>query len=382
MPPSSPASPFLQDADSSRHPSLPVVAPRIVYAGTPEFAVPALQALIAAGWAPCAVYTQPDRPAGRGRQPAPSPVKRVAEAAGIPIRQPVSLRSPEVCAEFAAWQPDVCIVAAYGLLLPPAVLAIPRYGCINLHASLLPRWRGAAPVQRAILAGDAQTGVCLMQMEAGLDTGPVLDCRRVPLDAQATTATVLAQLAAQGADLLVQRLPAWLEGSLSAQPQPVIGVCHARKLEKAEAWIDWQESAVAIHRKIRAFDPWPIAQTALRGEILRIHAACPLEIPSPHAAQADRQAAPGTLLHDGRPAGPLPQADGVVPAGLDVLTGHGILRLLRVQSPGRKPLPADAWARGVDLTGSLLATPPQPPDAGGRLVPAAGDGSGDGSGDG
>jgi len=301
---------------------------RIVYAGTPEFAVPALEALIRAGHTPVAVYTQPDRPAGRGRRLTPSPVKQAAAAAGIPIRQPVSLRPVEAQAELAALSPDVLIVAAYGLILPARVLTIPPLGSVNLHASLLPRWRGAAPIQRAILAGDTETGVCLMQMEAGLDTGPVLACERLALDARATAASVHQALAELGAALLVRQLDALLAGTLTPQPQPEAGVRYAHKIEKDEAWIDWHEAAVAIDRRVRAFVPWPVAQTAFGDQVLRVHQTQVLGSSEP----AD--AAPGTVLAQHRD-------------GVDVATGAGVLRLVTVQLPGRKPIPAAAWAQAA-----------------------------------
>ncbi len=307
---------------------------RIVYAGTPEFAVPALESLIDSGHRPVAVYTQPDRPAGRGRKVTASPVKRVAVAAGVPLLQPASLKSDEVQAELAALAPDLLIVAAYGLILPPDVLAIPALGGLNIHASLLPRWRGAAPIQRAILAGDQETGVCLMRMEAGLDTGPVFACSRLPLDSGATAANVHDRLARMGAELLLENLDAILDGSLIPEPQSENGVLHARKIDKAEAWIDWNETAHAIDCRVRAFNPWPVAQTRIGSRILRVHRAEPLP-------DADRAGTPGTII-------------AVRGGGVEVVTGRGILRLLLVQLPGRKPIPADAWAHSEDLPGQRL----------------------------
>lgn len=309
---------------------------RIVYAGTPEFAVPALAGLIAAGRAPVAVYTQPDRPAGRGRRLAASPVKRLALEAGIPVLQPPSLRPAEAQADLAALAPDLLIVAAYGLILPPAVLSVPPLGGLNIHASLLPRWRGAAPIQRAILAGDAETGVCLMRMEPGLDTGPVFACRHLRLDSDATAASVHDRLAAMGADLLLERLDAILDGSLTPSPQPEQGVLYAHKIDKGEAWIDWSESAQAIDRRVRAFYPWPVAQTEFDGRVLRVQEARPLPGESLSPATA-----PGTILAARRD-------------GVDVATGEGMLRLRVVQLPGRKPIPASAWAQGRALAGRVL----------------------------
>ncbi|MBS0002410.1 MAG: methionyl-tRNA formyltransferase [Thioalkalivibrio sp.] len=308
---------------------------RIVYAGTPEFAVPALEALIASGQTPVAVYTQPDRPAGRGRRLSPSPVKRVAQAAGIPVLQPVSLKSDQAHEELRQLEPDLVVVAAYGLILPRAVLSIPSSGCLNIHASLLPRWRGAAPVQRAILAGDSETGVCLMRMEAGLDTGPVYACERLPLDDRTIAPEVTARLAAMGAALLMERLDAILSGSLQPWPQPESGVLYAHKVEKSESWVDWSEPAARIARRVRAFQPWPIAQTRLGDRVLRIHRA---DVPGPAEGSS---APPGTLVATG-------------PDGVDVATGAGLLRLLTVQLPGRRPIPASAWARAEDLPGRRL----------------------------
>jgi methionyl-tRNA formyltransferase len=313
---------------------------RIVYAGTPEFAVPALEELIASGVAPVAVYTQPDRPAGRGRRLTPSPVKLAAEAAGLPVHQPVSLKTEQAQSELRALAPDLLVVVAYGLILPAPVLDIPRLGGLNLHASLLPRWRGAAPIQRAILAGDRETGVCLMRMETGLDTGPVFACAHLPLDDRATAATVHDRLAEMGARLLTDRLASIFDASLPAIAQSEKGVQYASKIDKQEAWIDWNRSAVEIDRQVRAFDPWPVAQTRLDDRVLRVHES------RVHPPGHDRpRPLPGTILDV--------RADGV-----DVATGLGVLRLLRVQLPGRRPIPAGAWARAEDLSGRRLGSSP------------------------
>lgn len=309
---------------------------RIVYAGTPDFAVPALEALISSGRSPVAVYTQPDRPSGRGRRLMLSPVKRLAQAAGLPVLQPPSLKSADARQELRELAPDLLVVAAYGLILPPAVLAIPPRGSVNIHASLLPRWRGAAPIQRAILAGDAETGVCLMRMEAGLDTGPLYTCEHLTLADDATAATVHDRLARIGAGLLLRHLDAILDGSLEPRPQAETGVCYAHKIGKAEGWVDWTEPAARIGRQVRAFDPWPVAQTRLGDRILRIHRAQALPDAVPAAGLV-----PGSIAAIG--------ADGV-----DVVTGAGMLRLLMVQLPGRRPIPAAAWARGERLVGCVF----------------------------
>ncbi len=293
---------------------------RVVFAGTPEFAVPCLDACRAvAGIELIAVYTQPDRPAGRGRQLAASAVKHAALDAGLAVEQPESLKTAAAQQRLRELAPDLLLVVAYGLILPRAVLAVPRLGCWNVHASLLPRWRGAAPIQRALLAGDAETGVCLMQMEPGLDTGPVLLTRRTPIAADDTGGRLHDRLAALGASVLGEGLARVARGeALAARPQPEIGVTYAHKLDKAEAVLDFAEPAVALARKVRAFDPWPVAEAVLAGERLRVWAA--LALPG-HA-----DAAPGTLLGASRD-------------GLDLATGSGILRITRVQRAGGRPLP-------------------------------------------
>ncbi|MFO1495698.1 MAG: methionyl-tRNA formyltransferase [Lysobacterales bacterium] len=247
---------------------------RIVFAGTPAFAVPCLDAVLASAAQCVAVYTQPDRPAGRGRQLQASPVKLRALEAGLPVLQPETLKTPEVQAALAELRPDLLIVVAYGLILPRAVLAIPTHGCWNVHGSLLPRWRGAAPIQRALLAGDAETGVDLMQMEAGLDTGPILLERRTPIQPTDTSATLHDRLALLGAEVLADGLARLLRGELPpAQPQPAEGVVYAHKLDKAEAWLDWRLGADELARKVRGYQPWPVAEAEIAGERVRIHAA-------------------------------------------------------------------------------------------------------------
>ncbi|MFC3130780.1 methionyl-tRNA formyltransferase [Coralloluteibacterium stylophorae] len=293
---------------------------RIVFAGTPEFAVPALEACWTRGGEVVAVYTQPDRPAGRGRQPTASPVKQLALKHGLPVRQPENLKSAAEQDALRALAPDVMVVVAYGLILPKAVLAIPRLGCLNVHASLLPRWRGAAPIQRAIEAGDAETGVGLMQMEAGLDTGPVLLEKRIPIAVDDTAGTLHDRLSALGAEVLGDGLTLLRAGMRpAARPQPAAGVTYAHKLDKAEARLDWTQPAAVLARRVRAFHPWPVAEADLGGERIRIHAATVL----PGAAGAT----PGVLVAAGRD-------------GLDVATGDGVLRILRLQRPGGRPVDA------------------------------------------
>ena len=292
---------------------------RIVFAGTPEFAVASLGAA-ARQHEVVAVYTQPDRPAGRGRGLMPSPVKLDAIARGIPVFQPESLKTPEAQQQLRDLQPDLMIVVAYGLILPKAVLAIPTHGCWNVHASLLPRWRGAAPIQRAIQAGDAETGVCLMQMEAGLDTGPVLLRQHTPISDTDTGGQLHDRLAQLGAQVLADGLGLLRAGLKPiAQVQPAEGVTYAHKLDKAEAKLDWSQDAVALARTVRAFNPWPIAEATLAGERVRIHGA---------VALADNQGkAPGTVIAAAR-------------EGIDIACGQGALRLRVVQREGGKAITA------------------------------------------
>ena len=292
---------------------------RIVFAGTPDFAVPCLQAAARHNEV-VAVYTQPDRPAGRGRGLTASPVKQAALERGLPVYQPLSLRDPAAQAELAALQPDLLVVVAYGLILPQAVLDIPTHGCWNVHASLLPRWRGAAPIHRAIQAGDSHSGVCLMQMEAGLDTGPVLLEQSLELAADETGGSLHDKLAALGAQVLADGLGLLRAGLRPvARPQPAEGVEYAHKLDKAEARLQWSEDAQVLERQVRAFNPWPVAEAQLQGERVRIHAA---------------QAIPGV---PGMPVGSVLAA---TKAGIDIACGKGALRLLVVQREGGKPVAA------------------------------------------
>jgi methionyl-tRNA formyltransferase len=292
---------------------------RIVFAGTPEFAVASLAAA-ARHHEVVAVYTQPDRPAGRGRGLMPSPVKLDAIARGIPVFQPESLKTPEAQQQLRDLQPDLMIVVAYGLILPRAVLAIPTHGCWNVHASLLPRWRGAAPIQRAIEAGDGETGVCLMQMEAGLDTGPVLLSQRTPIADTDTGGLLHDRLAEMGARVLADGLGLLRAGLKPvAQAQPEAGVTYAHKLDKAEARLDWNQDAAALARRVRAFNPWPVAEATLAGERVRIHGAV--------AIDGNHGKAPGTVIGASRD-------------GIDIACGQGALRLRVVQREGGKAITA------------------------------------------
>ena len=243
---------------------------RVVFAGTPEFSVPVLQALLGSRHPVVGVYTQPDRPSGRGRKLTPSPVKQLALQHGIPVFQPASLRDADAQRQLAALEPELMVVVAYGLILPQAVLDLPARGCVNLHASILPRWRGAAPIQRAILAGDQESGVCLMQMEAGLDSGPVLAELRTPITADDTGGTLHDRLSRLAAELLAEQLDALAQDRLQPQSQDETLVTYADKLDKSEAVIDWGQDAAQLERKVRAFNPWPVAQTSYEGKALRI----------------------------------------------------------------------------------------------------------------
>lgn len=310
---------------------------RIVFAGTPEFALPGLDALLAGPHEVVAVYTQPDRPAGRGRKLTASPVKLRALAQGVPVEQPSTLRDTQVFERLRDYRPDLMVVAAYGLILPPAVLELPTHGCINIHASLLPRWRGAAPIQRALLAGDARTGVTLMQMATGLDTGDMLLRESCPIDADDTAQSLHDRLAVMGAGLLTDGIDALLAGQLRPEPQDESLATHAAKLSKAEAQIDWQLSAVHLDRCVRAFNPWPVAHTSLDGQTLRIWM-------SAVANQDSVGERPGTVVQESA-------------AGMDVATGEGLLRILRLQLPGGRPLEAREFLAGHSLLGRVLGSP-------------------------
>ena len=295
---------------------------RIVFAGTPEFAVPCLRAAATKGEV-VAVYTQPDRPAGRGRGLTPSPVKLEAVQRGIPVLQPENFRSAESKAALRALKPDVMIVVAYGLILPQSVLDIPEHGCWNVHASLLPRWRGAAPIQRAIEAGDTRSGVCLMQMEKGLDTGPVLLAQALDIGPDETGGQLHDRLSELGARVLADALGLLRATiALPPHPQPAEGVTYAHKLDKTEAKLDWSQPAAQLANKVRAFNPWPVAEAQLLGERVRIHAARALD--EAHAA------APGSVLRAGRD-------------GIDIACGSGVLRLRILQRDGGKPISAQDY---------------------------------------
>jgi methionyl-tRNA formyltransferase len=310
---------------------------RIAFAGTPEFAVPTLQALMRSPHELVGVLTQPDRPRGRGQRLSPSPVKAAA-AAAVPVAQPASLRSPEERAHLVAWRPDVLVVVAYGLILPKAVLDIPRLGCVNVHASLLPRWRGAAPVERALLAGDAISGVTIMLMDEGLDTGPILLQRPIAIAPDDTAATLRAKLAGEGASLLLDALPGLAEGTLHPRAQATEGVTYARKLEKREAVIDWSRSAAEIERQVRALQPWPVAETARSDpqagvpDRLLVHAA---------------RVAPAGSSPPGNPPGCIVETDGRQDGGhIRVQCGDGCLDLLILQRPGGQRMAASLFTRG------------------------------------
>ncbi|NJN98544.1 MAG: methionyl-tRNA formyltransferase [Anaerolineales bacterium] len=309
--------------------------------GTPDFAVPALSALIAAastggGYELVGVVTQPDRPSGRGKQVTASPVKQVAQNAGLKVLQPETLKAEAAVTELTALQPDLMIVAAFGQILRKNVLELPPYGCINIHASLLPRWRGAAPIAAAIRAGDAETGVTLMRMDVGLDTGPMLARRAVPITPQHTGGSLTAELAEVGASLLLETLPAWLAGQITPQPQDNSLATLAPRLKKEQGAIDWAQPALEIERQVRAFDPWPGTFTeGPRGQfkVLAVEAMPQAAFP----AQIER----GTVFkHQG---------------GVYVATGQGAIRLIRVQPAGKKEMPAEAMLNGQpELWGARL----------------------------
>lgn len=306
---------------------------RIIFAGTPEFAVPPLRVLLESPHSVCAVYTQPDRPAGRGRKRRPSPVKVLAAQANVPVMQPESLRTEAQQRALAEWDADLMVVVAYGLILPAPVLNAPRLGCVNLHASLLPRWRGAAPIQRAILAGDPESGVTLMQMDEGLDTGAMLAKAVLPIGPRDSAQVVHDRLAGLGASLLIESLPGLEAGTLVPERQDDALATYAGKLTKEEATIDWSQPAQALDRAVRAFNPWPIAHTRYQGEVLRIWRAEPLP--------GGRQTAPGTVVNASA-------------AGMDVAAGEGVLRVREVQPAGSRRMDAADFINARDPVGVVL----------------------------
>ena len=291
---------------------------KILFAGTPEFAVPPLAMLLRSRHKLCAVYTQPDRPSGRGRKLVPGPVKQLAERHGIPIFQPDTLKDPTEQEQLCSLAPDLMVVVAYGLILPKAVLDAPRLGCVNIHASLLPRWRGAAPIQRAVLAGDEVTGITLMFVEPRLDAGPVLLKKPCPIGRSETAGELHDRLSVLGAEALEELLPALESGTVKPEIQDESLVTYAAKLEKEEALLDWSRPALELERQVRAFNPWPVAETVYRGQILRVWRAQALEQPP--------EAPAGTVLDRKRT--------------LDVATGKGVLRLLEIQLPGARRVTA------------------------------------------
>ena len=300
---------------------------RLIFAGTPEFAVAALAALIQAKHDIALVLTRPDRPAGRGLREMPGPVKRLAQQHGIDVFQPVTLKAPDPQDKIAAVQADVMVVAAYGLILPQVVLDMPRLGCINVHASLLPRWRGAAPIHRAILAGDRETGITIMQMAAGLDTGPMLLRESIAIAVDDTTATLHDKLANLGGKLIVNALDRLQNATLLATPQPDASITYAEKISKAEALIDWNGSAEEIERRVRAFNPFPIAQTVWRGEPLRVWKA---------ELSGDENQTPGTII--------AVEKDRII-----VASHSGALALTELQRAGGKRLAAREFLHGITI---------------------------------
>ena len=307
---------------------------RVVFAGTPEFSVPPLQTLIDSGHEVAAVYTQPDRPAGRGRRLQASPVKALALEHGLAVEQPASLKPAAALEQLRGYRPDLMVVVAYGLLLPATVLDIPTRGCVNIHASLLPRWRGAAPIQRAILAGDTETGITLMQMDPGLDTGPMLAQASTPITDSDTAAELHDRLAGLGAQLLGEQLEAILAGRVTPEPQDEAGATYAAKLHKSEAELDWRRPAPQLLRQVNAFNPWPVAQTQFGVRTLRIWRAACVEPRGEHGT-------PGRVLAAGRD-------------GVDVACGTGVLRLLEVQLPGGRRIPAGDFSHAQTLDGVCL----------------------------
>ncbi len=307
---------------------------RLIFMGTPDFAVAVLDALVEAGHEIAGIYSQPPRRAGRGHKEQSSPVQQYAEARGLAVRTPASLKDAGEQREFARMGADAAVVAAYGLILPPAILDAPRLGCLNAHASLLPRWRGAAPIQRAILAGDTETGVTIMQMDVGLDTGGILLAEPVPIAPEATAGTLHDALAALAGRLMAEALGGLADGSLSPRPQPEKGVTHADKISGDDARLDWARPAAELERIVRAFAPRPGAWFEARGERIRVLESGIVE--------GGPEAAPGAVLDD----------------ALTVACGGGALRLVRVQRGGKAPMEAAAFLRGFDIPAGTDLTSP------------------------
>ena len=307
----------------------------LVFMGTPAFAATILATLIEAGHRVLAVYTQPPRPAGRGHRPQPSPVQLLAAQHGLPFRSPVGLRTPEAQAAFAELDADAAVVAAYGLILPGSILRVPRLGCLNVHASLLPRWRGAAPIQRALLAGDTVTGITIMQMEEGLDTGPILVQQAVPIAPGATAAGLSAELAVLGGRLILAAFDGIADGTIVPRPQPQHGVTYARKIGREDGRLDWRLAAASLERQVRALDPWPgtyFESPGGRGEGQRIRVLAAIALPG------ELGRAPGTVLDD----------------NLSIACGEGAFRPLRLQRPGRAPLDTAAFLRGFPIAAGTV----------------------------
>ncbi|MCY4450360.1 MAG: methionyl-tRNA formyltransferase [Immundisolibacterales bacterium] len=318
----------------------------VVFAGTPEFAVPSLRALTRGPHRVAAVYTRPDRPAGRGRKMVASAVKAAAIELGLAVEQPADLRDPAARDRLAGYRPDLIVVAAFGQILTPEVLAIPPAGCINVHASLLPRWRGATPVQHALLAGDTGTGTTIMRMDAGIDTGDILLARTCPIAADDTAGSLTGRLAHLGAGTLRDAIAGLAAGRIEPRPQDESAATFAPRLRKADALVDWTREASRLERAVRAFDPWPVAFTFARGEPLRILRA------KARADQSSERAPPGTVVRSGA-------------SGIDVETGCGLLRVLRLQRPGRQPMNAGEFLNGRNLApgerlGGRLGETPRP----------------------
>jgi methionyl-tRNA formyltransferase len=317
---------------------------RVAFAGTPEFALPALAAL-QTHHELIGVLTRPDRPSGRGRRLTASPVKMAAVAGQLPLAQPPTLRSEAAQRRLSSWRPEVLVVVAYGLMVPPEVLALPPLGCLNIHASLLPRWRGAAPIERAILAGDRRTGITIMQMDAGLDTGPVLLQRDIEISRASTGGSLRAELAALGAETLLEALSALAAGTLTARPQSAEGASYAPRIEKAEARIDFRRDALEIERQVRAFNPEPIAETRLDGEQLRIFAARALEEGTPGGRSSpkldDKSIDPGVIIS-------------VQDGYMIVQCGRGRLAVSEVQRPGRRAISVRDFSHSLVLPGRRL----------------------------